>query len=132
MSATAILVYIVCLFAAVYIIARAMEYLKKIVYKDKASKPVIWLTAAVLVAVGVAFLIISNIAQYPLASLLGAHRWVDVLILYIALYAVQYKANMTLIKKGIKSLIIATLKGYKVSDEVIAIVAKALGIEEDT
>lgn len=111
------LLYIVVLLIVTLVIADAMEKTKKILYKDKAPRFVIRLTALIYVALEMYLLVASSIMQYPLATFLGAKMWADVLSIYILLYFLQCKANMTLIKKGITKQVRIFLIGRGFSEE---------------
>lgn len=111
------LLYVIVLLIITLGIAEAMEKAKKILYKDKATRLVIRITALLLVGLSMWLLVATNIMQYPLATLLGAKRWADVMSIYILLYLMQCKANMTLIKKGVTKQVRVFLIGRGFTEE---------------
>lgn len=113
----AYLLYAVVLLVMVIGIANLMEWAKKVLFKNKASRLVIQLFAGVVTALAIALLYLTNIMQYPLAVYLGAHNWADMASIYIILYYLQYKANMKLIKKSAIKLAKEILKGKGFSEE---------------
>ena len=129
MSSALWLIYILFLILEVFAMAFFMEVYKKNIRKNKSKAWENWIVGSVLSLLCVALLHFSGM-MYPLFNkLFHAKLWLDYIFYTILFFIGQWKADMLVIKKAVKSLLTQWIKdNAKLSDTQIEEVLKLLGL----
>ena len=113
----------------VFATAFFMEIYKKNIRKNKSKSWENWLVGGLMSLVCVAFLHFSGM-MYPLFNkLFHAKLWLDYMFYIILFFIGQWKADMMVIKKAVKSLLTQWIKdNANLSDSKAEEVLKLLGL----
>lgn len=129
MSSALWLIYILFLILEVFATAFFMEVYKKNIRKNKSKSWENWLVGGFMSLFCVALLHFSGM-MYPLFNkLFHAKLWLDYMLYAILFFIGQWKADMLVIKKAVKSLLTQWIKdNAKLSDSQIEEILKLLGL----
>lgn len=129
MSSALWLIYILFLILEVFAMAFFMEVYKKNIRKNKSKAWENWIVGGVLSLLCVALLHFSGM-MYPLFNkLFHAKLWLDYIFYTILFFIGQWKADMLVIKRAVKSLLTQWIKdNAKLNDSQIEEVLKLLGL----
>lgn len=129
MNSSLWLVYIIFLVLEIFATAFLMEVYKKNIRKNKSNPWENWLMGGIMSLVCVALLHFSGM-MYPLFNkLFNAKLWLDYMLYILLFFIGQWKADMVVIKRVVKSLLTRWIKdNAKLNDSQVEEVLKLLGL----
>lgn len=126
-----VLIYIIFIALESFVVSFLMEYYKKFIRKDKATKWENRVLGIIMTILSILFLKGCGMFYPLLNSLFNAKLWLDYLIHIVVFYVVQLKTDMLFMKKAVRMLITQWLKNNaQLTEEQSKVLMQALGLEE--